>query len=231
MGRLCSSLYFYPEVWVCPWTFFFSTFHDINILYSSECDFIIYSLNLKEFLFINLFHTCLLSKFWNLLEFNDSFVIVLHLWINLDETNFQSNTVSFFSSLIMDSFFFNFGVLGCITSCLSLHLHRFYLFLSIMMIVHPLLTQFSSWLLFWTSKLSTTVLSLHVRGDVSIPRGSGGTFHRRSSPSFGHLFNFCSLSLYAVLYINCWNLYLLVSLCLLELKGFFKKDLFIVLCI
>lgn len=115
----------------------FGTFRDINLLYYSECDFIEYSLNLKAFLFISLSHTCLLSKFCNLLEFHDSFAIGLHLQTNLEGTNIQPNIVSFFSPLIIDSFFFfnfNFGMLDCFTFCLSLH--YFFLFLSIMMAVH-----------------------------------------------------------------------------------------------
>lgn len=82
-----------------------STFHDINLLYYSECDFIEYSLNLKAFLFISLSHTCLLSKFCNLLEDHDFFAIVLHLQIHWEGTNIQSNLVSFFSPLIIDSSF------------------------------------------------------------------------------------------------------------------------------
>lgn len=96
---------FLPRSLSVPLDILFSTFHDINLLYYSECDFIEYSLNLKEFLFISLSHTCLLSKFCSLLEFHDSFAIMLHLQINLEGTDIQSNTVSFFSPLIIGSFF------------------------------------------------------------------------------------------------------------------------------
>lgn len=105
-GPFMFKSLFLPRSLGVPLDILSSTFHDINLLYYSECDFIEYSLNLKAFLFISLSHTCLLSKFCNLLEFHDSFAIVLHLQIHWEGTNMQSNIVSFFSPLIIDSFFF-----------------------------------------------------------------------------------------------------------------------------